>query len=427
MTCATPLVLAALSGAAPAHHPGVLAPPFGLDAPAPPPASGKALWGEALDNEVASTNFAVGWADDDGTQAAADRVLVALEGAWAVLVEDQAWLAPAVSEDHLLRVVLDRSLGHTGYTTLIADDDYPRGVPLIYLNPDYASYGTFWEHLAIHEFSHMLQYAVRDYTGGDGESWYWEASAEWTVELSAPELDVYVVQTRGYTDAPELAYDTIDGRHEYGMVLLNAWLEEHVLGEGGLRQVWDHAATRAGDDWLDVLADTTGLDPGSLWAGFTGALANGGLRESELYELPEVQGDADDDSSSRLDELGTDYWRMSRDALVTVDGDAVAGTGSESGRSVVALGGEIVTITALEHNARYTLRLSDVPHDTGPTDSADPQDTDSTGTTSLPDDPGLACGCSSAEPRSAAWPWLVLVAAMQRRRSRVARSARARV
>jgi len=366
----------------------------------------------------------VGWADGDGDEAAADRVLGVLEVAWTSLIEDGGWTAPRASDDYKLWVILDPSIGHTGYTTLLFDGDYPDGVPVVYLNPDYAAYGSFWEHLAVHEFNHMLQYAVRDWDGGAGEAWYWEASAEWAVELATPEIDVYATQAAYYAADPDARYDTVDGRHEYGMFLLNAWLEEHLLGEGGLRDVWLASSDRPGDDWLEILAEETGWEAGALWAGFTAALGNGDLREIDLYDAPVDQGSLADDSGARLPYLGTDYWLVTSDALVTVSGDALLGSQSGQGESVVALAGEVLTVTALKQNANYSLRLGEVPD---PVDSGGPQDSDSDGPDGLPDDTGIACGCTQAPAPQLAWPLILLIGVVPTRRRSVATTADARV
>lgn len=419
MICATPLVLAALSGTGPVHHPGVVDPPWSNPSVAPP-ASGKSVWGAALDNQVSSDNFTVGWDDGDGDTAAAERVLGALEVAWTSLVETQGWTAPRSSDDFLLWVVLDPSIGHTGYTTLLFDGDFPDGVPVVYMNPDYTVYGTFWEHLAVHEFNHALQYAVRKWNGGSSEAWYWEASAEWGAELATPELDVYALQAAYYAAAPEVQFDTVNGGHEYGMFVLNAWLEEHLLGEGGLRDVWLASRDRPGDDWLEILEEETGWEAGALWAAFTAALGNDDLREAGLYDDPILQGVLAEGSSGRLAHLGTDYWTVEADALVTVDGDALLGSPAGQGEAVVALAGEVLTVTALKQNANYSLGLGEVPDPVDSGDTGPPADSDSVDPTGVPDDEGVGCGCSQSPSPPPLWPLIIGLGVLARRSRSVA-------
>ncbi len=429
MKCATPLVLAALSGTGPPPHAGVFAPPFDTTTTAPP-AAGKAVWGASLEHQLTSDNFVVGWEGDSGSADAAQRVLDVLELAWINLVLELGWTPPTSSDDYLLWIVLDPSVGHTGYTALVDGPDYPEGVPYIYMNPDYAAFGSFWEHLAVHEFNHMLHYRLRDYTGGDKESWYWEASAEWGVELGAPDLDVYAVQQAFYALKPEARYDTIDGQHEYGMLGLNAWLDEHGLGPGGLRDVWDEAQDRPGDDWVEILEDLSGASAGQLWADFTAALSNGALREANLYTPPTPLGPVDEGSSGKLALLGTDAWEVTADAVVRVDGDAILGAPWGHGSAVRAWTGDVLTVTALKQNANYSLSLGDVdePLDTGgPGDSGGSQNGDGGGGTGLPDDDGVGCGCQSTGGSGLAWPLLALLGAVLRQRRSVATPACRRV
>ena len=418
MFCATPLVLAALSGTGPIHHPGVVSPPFSRTT-SPPPASGKGLWGSPLANQVSSDNFTIGWATGDGKTEDAERLLVVLEQAWTELVETEDWPAPASSETYLLWVIFDRSIGHTGYTTLLYDAEFPDGVPVVYLNPTYASYGTFWEHLAVHEFNHMLQYAVRDWSGGASEAWYWEASAEWACELAVPELDIYALQTTYYAEDPDLRFDTINGGHEYGMLVLNAWLEEHLLGPGGLREVWLAAGERPDDDWIAILEDTTGWDAAQLWAGFSAALGNGTLREGALYEPPVDQGPLVEGGSGSLARLGTDYWTVETDTLVSVVGDAILGSPAGEGETVVARAGEVLTVTALEEDTTYSLTLAEVP---APTDTADTADTGS------PEEgQGIGCGCQVSPALPRLEPVLVALGFLFSRRRCVAKPGARRV
>ena len=426
MLCATPLVLAALNGPGPVFHPGVVAPVRPRTAPAPP-AAGKTIWGNPLPNHLSSDNIAVGWEGSTDYTRPAERVLEAVETAWSNLVVDQGWPGPRSSEDHLLWFILDPSLGHTGYTTLAFDDDHPDGVPVVYLNPDYAAYGAFWEHLAVHEFNHMLQYRLRDWESASEEAWYWEASAEWGAELGVPEVDFYGVQAGYYAATPELRYDTIDGRHEYGMLLLNAWLEEHVLGTGGLLAVWTAGSEQSHDDWLTVLEDSTGLDHEDLWAGFTAAYANQDLRESPLYEAPVLQGELSDGASGQLALLGTDYWTCAEDTRVTVEGDAILGGAGGTGSAVTALAGEVLTVTAVKQNADYTLALAEPtdPIDTG--DSAGPSDPGEPGETGLPDEDAVACGCRTGPRSGSAWVWLAALGGLILSRRSVATPAHRRV
>lgn len=284
MRCLLPAVFAALGGAPPLH-PGMHPPPRPHEPAPPPPGAGKVNPGDDLANHLESENFTVQWEDASITTERADAVLAVLEEGWSRLFEEQGWPRPVSSDEYRLEFVLDPSVPGSGYTTLQTSARYPDGYPVTRLNPWYGEedYPGFALSVAVHELGHMSQYAVRDWSLGDGEPWFWEASAEWMAELGAPELDTYALSSYWYATQTELSADDTAGNHPYGMFLLAAWMDEE-LGAGTTRSAWD---ANDGDTWLDVLPRVTGLDSTELVASMAGAVGTGSLRESALYEPPE--------------------------------------------------------------------------------------------------------------------------------------------
>lgn len=368
--CATPQVLEALRGRVAPPHPFAVQAPARLGGPgAPPPGGERVIYGTPYDNHVETEHFTINWWTAGISEAAATAAGVALEQAWTALVDEQGWTPPVSSERFYLWVLLDPGLGGTtGYTTEYKTDLYPQGYPVIYLNPDYASDEAFWAALAAHEFAHALQYALRDWSGTyEGEAWYWEASATWSSELADPDVDGHQYTSAWYAEQPQLRYDSMEGSHQYGIFVFNAWLEEALTGAGGMKDAWDLSASRPGAAWDAILAESTGVAPGTLWSGFTAAYGAGALAESHLYTDPVTEGRLVDGVTGELPYLGTHYWRAEAEHLVQAEGDVILG-GAEAGEAVEVGPRTVLAVTGLVDGASYTLRV-EAPDGDGGADS----------------------------------------------------------
>ncbi|MES2643825.1 MAG: DUF6055 domain-containing protein [Myxococcota bacterium] len=395
--CATPAVLHALAGRAPAPFPEVLVAPPGLGvrrSGSAPPGPGKQVYGTPFTRHLDTANFTINWESGAATDAAAQAAADALEGAWTVFLDEEGWAPPVSSDTYLVWVVLDPSLGgSTGYTTEYVTDEFPEGYPVIYLNPDYAGDAPFWGALAAHEFMHTLQYRVREWQGTDpSESWYWEASATWASELADPDRDGHQYTSAWYADQPGLRYDSQVGFHQYGMFVLNAWLDEWV-GTNGMREVWSLGEERQDDTWDTLLAEIGDVSADELWAGFAGAYGNEQLAESDLYTRAAVVGVLEHGASGMLPRLGTAYYRVDADATVQAEGPVVLAGADGAGPVVHVAAGDRLAVTGSEDGAAYTLRVTDPDADTD-TDT----DIDEDGDTALVDDndaedPRGGCGC----------------------------------
>ena len=385
-------VHAAIDGRAPSPHVRVLEPPpqLLLSPGPPPPFPDKQLYGGRMDHHVDSTNFTVAWAEGDATQVDGELASQALEAAWQALVEEQAWQPPASSDTYMLWVILDPSLGGTGLTTEYTSPDFPDGYPVMFLNPTYTYDTDFFESLSAHEFSHALQFALRDWAGSASDAWYWEASAEWMAELARPELDVYAWSAAHYSSHPWYRFDSVDDYHQYGMCVLNAYVEEHLTGDGGVRAVWELSAERTGNSWDEVLVEALGVSAGDVWGGFTGAMGNQLLGESSFYEPVLSDGYAEDGLEGEVAMLGTDYFEILQDATVTVvatvEGEKVLISGPGEWGTTLNMGaGEVLGVTGVTEptaDYRLTVEPSTVERDTG--DTGDPD---------KPEEPGgCACG-----------------------------------
>jgi hypothetical protein len=423
-------VLAALAGEAPAHDPRVLTPPPSLDGrPTAPPAAGaKALYGGHLAWYEDTANFTINWEDPSIDPDAVSLAATALETVWRRMVEEDGWRAPVSSDRYLLWIILDPQLGGTGFTTEYFTSAYPDGYPVIYLNPAWASSRDFFTSLCYHEFHHALQYALRDYTGAASEAWYWEASAEWGNELTDPELDGSIYTVAWYAEAPELAHDTMNAAHEYGMQVLNAWIDELGYGPGGMQAVWS-AADGNGRPWLELLAETLDLQPAEIWAGMTSAMGNNLLANSRGYANVRTQGTLAKGSAGEAEELGTRYFRVGERLQVRVEdveGRHILAGRSAQGVEIVVDAGDILAVTATsEGGGSFILHVGEAPEPVDDTGGL-VEDTDPGGTFHPPPKDEAVCGCGTARPSGllgALSGLLSLLAALREPRGRPARPA----
>jgi uncharacterized protein (TIGR03382 family) len=394
--------------------------PSGLDRP-PPPSVGKVVVGDRLSNSLDTDNFTIQWSDPETHYVAATLAADALEEAWISLVEDQQWGAPTSGDWAKIWVILDPSLAGTGLTTGLPTDAHPEGVPIIYLNPIYVDQPDFFRSLAVHEFGHALQFRVRTWYGAeDTEPWFWEATSEWMTEIVAPEWDQYAWSSGWYAAAPEQRFDSMEGYHQYGMMLLNAYIDEY---RGGPQTVWDIWLENEGRSWLEEIESTLGEDAIETWPDFVGAYAAEQLQDSALYEAP-VSADL---SGEIPGELGSVYVNLG-----VIDGavrlSAGIGTMVRDGSwfvfeswADIPPGTGTVTVVVTNPDVEplmYTVTT------VGPDEEEDsPASFDTGGEHELfelqeggnPHPKG--CGCASRTGGGAAWAWLLGLVAWLRRRA----------
>ncbi len=390
-TCLTPQVLDALAGRAPAPHPYALQAPAGIgERPPLGPPGGRQIYGTPYDNHLETAHFTINWWTEGVTREQAESAGAALETAWASF-EAEGWTPPVSSDRYYLWVLLDPGLGGTtGYTSEYFTDDYPDGYPIIWLNPDWAGTPEFWASLAAHELMHAFQYAVRDYDGaGEVETWYWEASATWASELADPEVDGHQYTSDWYATTADRGYSSTENSRQYGLFVLNAWLDREGFGPATMRDVWALSSQRAGEPWDEILAESTGVSAGELWARFAGAYANGGLEESALYTAYPSQGVLSDGVGGTLPYLGSHAWTAQQGGLYRVEGEALLATGGTLGEAVEVQAGDTVAVVGIsESDAPYRLLL-DLQGDSG-----EPSGDGGEGTP--PVEEPVACGCASS-------------------------------
>jgi hypothetical protein len=372
-------------------------------APSAPRESGKALQFAPLAGRLDTKNFSIQWEAGVADMAMAGEAGEALEASWQALIVEQQWPLPVGTDQYLLPVYIDPSIVGTGLTIEWEVPQYPQGIPIIYLHPDSAENESFFRALAGHELHHAIQYGMRgQYSAEDEEAWYWEASAEWASELAQPELNIYAWSSQYYSLRPDLRFDSFEDFHAYGMFVLNAYLEEHVTGPGGMRAVWEISLDRPEAGWDELLEESTGLTVEVLWGGFAAAMASEGLEESSIY-TPVVSERLSDGNEGRVALLGTDYFEVSAAGTLVVqtptEGESVIAVGADAqGQELEVASGEVVGILGLtDGGADYVLEL--------------------TREQVRGDDNGTGCTCGGQSSRSFALLWLLLpVGGLRRRR-----------
>ncbi len=225
------------------------------------------------------------------------------------------------------------------------------------------------------------------------------------------------------------------GAHQYGMFVFNAWLEQALTGPGGMRDVWALSAARPGDTWDALLADSTDTSAGELWGGFTGAYGNSLLAESDQYTPATTVGRLAEGLTGTLPMLGTDYYRVTADAMVTAEGEVVLagraavggdGSGGAGSGGVSVAEGDVLAVTARGEGVAYTLHVGP-PGDEADTGNVVDEDGDETGspTPRRGEDEGpQACGCAAGQGApwgGAGWGvagWVAALLATRRRSAR---------
>ncbi|MFZ5479677.1 MAG: hypothetical protein ACOZNI_23120 [Myxococcota bacterium] len=396
MDCGLADVLAAKAGLEEPADPRMLAPPPFFDGRVRPRADGKGVYGQPLPNAIDTENFTVQWDHPDVDPDRAAEIAEALEAGWAALVEAGGWPQPVSSDQYLLWVILDPTISGSGFTTTYETDAYPDGYPVLYVNPDFApGYPGFERSVSVHEFGHALQFGLRDWWTEGTDAWYWEATSEWVAELGLPDADTYALSTYWYAVAPEASFDSTVDSHQYGMLLLNAYLDEYEIGAEGIRDVW--IAGEGGGHWEDLIAEATGRDFGDVVADMTGAYAAGALRESPLYYEPTF----DDPvwTSDLPGRYGTHYVDLGVAMTLDVTGDVEVRYVLDGGWSEEPPG-DVVTFTAVARRGEYGYGelVADVEDDCLCADEAPPE--------------APAGGCASAT--ASVPPWVLLILARAR-------------
>ena len=386
---------------------------WGVGSPAMVAVVGDKSWygtpaGESLESE----NFGVSWLPEeaDSTQAAA--VSAALESAWQVLVEDQGWTPPAGSERYLLWVVLNPYLGANGATSTLPTPDFPLGMTVISLDPTLSS--SALQAAAVHQLHHAIQEAIRPSTGDDADRWYREASSVWMQSLALPANDEYLGFTNSFIDHAQLRYDSSAYGHDQGMYLVNRYLEEHQLGPGGMKLVWDLAAMSPDVAWDQLLADAADASISEFWGGFTQSILVESLGDTpSLPPLP-LFSSLGSGVVGEPGYLGAEYWLWEG-----IEATGVTVTPLYFGAEyklvsqtdvadllVVQPGDVFGVLSTADAGQGYLLFMTAVPPDTGTgghhvippqTNLRDPSsETDR-----------ASRGCSHGSPWSAPWIWMV--------------------
>jgi len=263
--------------------------PVGLVSP-PSDEKGILWWPTGFAHDTA--NFTVQWTDGTIDHDFAVSVALAAEEAWTYFIDTEGWPLPPTSDAYRVTIILDRGIDYPGLAVMYEDDWLSISAPVIYMNPDYADIDPdYTASLTHHEFAHAIQYAMRDNSDVEDavwhtEAWYWESSASWMSERVRPASADVAYLSAHYAEDTTSAFDTLDWGHEYGMYLLNAYLDEHVIGWEGIQDIW---AEHDGDDWLTVIERHTDEPAEMTWAAFTGTYWMRILEHAEYMYYPDLE------------------------------------------------------------------------------------------------------------------------------------------
>ncbi|MEZ4241321.1 MAG: DUF6055 domain-containing protein [Myxococcota bacterium] len=220
-----------------------------------------------LPNERTSANFAVRWGNLGGvTVAEADRLLDAMELAWAVEIDAMGHPEPLTTETYKFNVYV----GDTGNG---APDGYgaggyyyvdPQGYPMVVIANASLSDPPYADHAGYHEFYHAIQGSLDRYQYDGVSAWYWEATAEWAaIEVDADNAynGPFVFADLLLPQLPVNAFDYPDTGALQEYYQYGAFLFPHDLGHQlGIELIRD--------SWLDTGRDP---DPMEVLRGLTAA------------------------------------------------------------------------------------------------------------------------------------------------------------
>lgn len=225
-------------------------------------------------------HFWIEWAQGSLTQSQAVALGTAMEDAWDVFVDDQAWPAPIGSIVVAVQPpVFDGASGRT-LTNPCGDRDQPR-IELFPISWENGS--EYWRSVAPHELHHAMQYVVMGSAPDSVGSWLWfmEASATWSELYTAPGED-WAWTMRAYVQRAHLPLhhgaegflDPDASAHMYGSALLVAYIDELHGGTDTVRALWEYGGTVSGERiWFPDAIEAIGIEFEPFWLDYLARMA----------------------------------------------------------------------------------------------------------------------------------------------------------
>jgi len=182
--------------------------------------------------------------------------------------------------------------------------------------------------------------------------------------------------------------------HQYGMFVLNAYIEEHVSGPSALRAIWEKAQSEPNSNWRTLIPETVDQEIENLIAGMAQKMTTLEFEDGAHYIPPVREGRLQDGTTGELAYLGSHYWDSDQALRVTATGNVLLSSESNTGDDVVLQAGETLVVTGLNPStAPYTLSLFDLP-EPGLNDSGND-------TGDLAESPTGGCACKSTSSQKA--------------------------
>ena len=325
---------------------------------------------------------------------------------------EEALSPPKTGDWAKILVVLDPGLGGTGVTTGDETEANPEGAPIIYLNPNYIEQVDFFRSLAVHEFGHAIQFQYRDWYGAsESEPWFWEATSEWMTEVVNPDWNQYAWSSRWYADAPGMPFDSMVDFHQYGMMLLNAYIDQY---RGGAQTIWSIWVDNEGHEWIEEIERAVREPAIQIWGEFVGAYAAGTLVDSEYYETPLTSPKSGEISG----ELGSAYVELEevtgvveiRDGLGTMVRDGAWFAFENEARIPQGESSVVVVVTNPNPEPmQYAVVVRELDTGAHPSDTTDEEAQSTANGEGLDGQPAPTNGCSCAARTESYPPFMSIV------------------
>jgi uncharacterized protein (TIGR03382 family) len=259
-----------------------------LAAPAAAPLHGGKLLRDFFGDDFTvreSENFAVKWSTDATvSDEVAQQMLDALELGWSLYADTLQMDLPPGADTYKLNAYI--SAGPEDNPAINFDGGYAwvddEGYAYFVISEGAFDFGAeVVEDVAVHELFHDFQFGAGAFSWGNGQEWYWEATAEWGAQEAVPDHWGPYQFVGGFAIQPFLAAyhyayvisddpaEVRQGYHQYGASIFMRFITEATGDPQIIADTW-----RTGTEVGDALATLDGLLPdGAFDDGIVGAFA----------------------------------------------------------------------------------------------------------------------------------------------------------
>jgi uncharacterized protein (TIGR03382 family) len=230
-----------------------------------------------------SENFAVKWSPMASvSEEVAQQMLDALELGWTMYADTLQMDLPPGADTYKLNAYI--SAGEEDNPSINFDGGYAwvddEGYAYFVISEGAFDFGAETvEDVAVHELFHDFQFGAGAFSWGNGQEWFWEATAEWGAQETVPDHWGPYQFVGGFAIQPFLAAyhyvyvisddpaEVRQGYHQYGASIFMRFLTEATGDPQIIADAW-----RTGSEVGDALTTLDGLLPeGAFEGGIEGA------------------------------------------------------------------------------------------------------------------------------------------------------------